>query len=333
MGSLHLRYPNYNALSVSDLLTAINPAALVITSLSESELATPSWQDCEEIVLPMSVIPWARQNNKKVFYYKEESPDKNAYYDFRRYARAHPPLQDKISRCDLVLRPLNSLLLEPLNLERILSEVVPIIHEHKKLEEELLEEGPATNWQRSRSKAMAKRILATQVDNIAVLVAIDDYPFLREELEKEADLAELGRIEVNEKSQQRALMDYAFRSDVANPEQLVEQLQKIGSAEASYHMANIMLANGELEQAFETMLEASKGNFAEPYYLPGYLLARLGQIYDLKDNRKMALKSYRGVLAIDYAPKEAIAAAKQGLEAAFQWPVAVTAEVDSGQND
>jgi len=217
-----------------------------------------------------------------------------------------------------VLRPLNSLLLEPLNLERILLEVVPIIYENKKLEEELLEEGPATNWQRTRTRALADRILNINEDNIAVLVAIDDYPLLKEELEKKADLPELSRIKVNKKSQQRALMDYAFRTEVANAEQLVEQLSEIDSAEAGYHIANIMLANGELEQAYQTILEASKGNFSEPYYLPGYLLARLGQIYDLKGNRKMALKSYQGVLAIDYAPKEAIEAAKQGLEEPFQ---------------
>ena len=59
------------------------------------------------------------------------------------------------------------------------------------------------------------------------------------------------------------------------------------------------------------------GDFREPYLLPGLLLARLGQLRDLAGRRDRALQAYRGVLALAWAPHEARAAARAGLEAPF----------------
>jgi hypothetical protein len=62
---------------------------------------------------------------------------------------------------------------------------------------------------------------------------------------------------------------------------------------------------------------ALRTDFQEPYYLPGFLLARLGQLYDLAGQRDAALRSYRGVLALSYAPLEAAEAATSGLVEPF----------------
>lgn len=317
MGSLHLRYPSYNALSVSDLLSEYSPETIAITSLTKDEYSKPQWQDTDEVVLPLSVIPWAKRNKLDIHFVKEASPDDKAYQDFRRYAQNYPDLQNKLYQAELVLRPLEKLLSQSLSIGRILEEVVPIIYESQKLEEELLEEGPANNWQRSRNQTMAKRILAIAKSSVAVLVAIDDYPFLKEELEKKAKVIETKKITASSESKQRSLLDFAFRTEVANPEEFLESLEDIASPEAYYHMGNILLHNGYLDEALEKLSLASKDDFSQPYFLPGYLLARLGQVYDLKNNRNMAKKSYRGVLALDYAPKDAIATAHKGLEQAF----------------
>lgn len=318
MGSLHLRYPSYNVLSVSDLLSQYNPKAIAITSLTKEEYAKPRWQDTDEIILPLAVIPWTKKNGLDIHFVKEPSPDETAYQDFRRYAQGYPELQNKLYQSELVLKPLEELLSQALSIGRILKEIVPIIYESQKLEEELLEEGPATNWQRSRSKTMAKRILAIEKKSIAVLVTIDDYPFLKEELEKEAKIIEIEKIEASPESKQRSLLDFAFRTEVPNPEELIQSLEDIASPESYYHIGNILLHNGYLDDALKKLLEAMNADFSQPYFLPGYLLARLGQVYDLQGNRNMAKKSYRGVLALDYAPKDAITTAHKGLEQAFK---------------
>ncbi len=318
MGSLHLRYPSYNALSVSDLLSQYNPESIAITSLSKNEYDKPQWQDSPEIVLPLAVMPWAKKRGLDVHFVKEPSPDAKAYQDFRRYAQNHPDLQNKLYQSEIVLRPLEELLSQALSIGRILKELVPIIYESQKLEEELLEEGPATNWRRSRSKTMAKRILAIARQSVAVLVAIDDYPFLKEELEKEANIIETKKIAASPAAKQRSLLDFAFRTEVANPEELLESLEAIASPEAYYHMGNILLHNGHFDAALEKLVAASKTDFSQPYFLAGYLLARLGQVYDLQGNRNMAQKSYRGGLEFDYAPKDAITAAQEGLAQAFK---------------
>jgi hypothetical protein len=62
---------------------------------------------------------------------------------------------------------------------------------------------------------------------------------------------------------------------------------------------------------------ASAGDFAEPYYLPGFLLCRLGQLYDIVGRREAALRAYRGTLALSYAPVEAATQARAGLAAPF----------------
>ena len=317
MGSFHLRYPNYNTVSVSDLLSHYSPEAIALASLTNKEYNSPRWQDTEEIVLPLSVIPWAKKNNRKIHFVKEPSPDPSAYQDFRRYAQSYPELQNKLYQCEVVLRPLEELLAQTLTVERIIAEVVPILYENQRLEQELLEEGPATNWRLERNQKMAQRILAIAAKSLAVLVEIEDYAFLKQELEKKANIIEAKNIEASPKARERSLLDFAFRIDVANPEGLIENLEKIASAEASYHIANILLHNGYIDDALAKLVKASKGDFGQPYYLPGYLLARLGQLYDLKANRNMAKKSYRGVLALDYAPKEALETARKGLETAF----------------
>lgn len=313
MGPFHLRYPAYNAVTVRDLVAAFRPDAVVLSSLTADAFDTPRWQDTPEIPLPLSVVPWARQQGLAVHGILEPSPDASAQADFRRYALEYPKLQQQLFEVDARLRPLEGLLELPLNLARIQAEVLPVIRDHAELREAILEDGPASDWLRSRISTMKARLLALNAERIALLASIDQVPFLEDVLKDTVHLVDAPQIEASEASRNRSLFDFAFRVDVPEPGNLIAKLKTIALPEARYHQANLLFANGHGSEALEVLEAVSQGDFSEPYYLPGYVLTRLGQLYDLAQDRKAALRSYRGVRALAYAPLEALQEAEKGL--------------------
>jgi len=72
------------------------------------------------------------------------------------------------------------------------------------------------------------------------------------------------------------------------------------------------------EDALALMEEVFRMDFQHPGYLPGYVLARMGQLLDLAGERERALRAYRGVLALSWAPEEARAVALAGLKTPFR---------------
>ena len=317
LGPFHLRYPAYNSVTVRDMVQASNPDALAITELTADALDHPGWQDTPEIALPLSIIPWAKRQNLPLFLVHEPSPDPKAQADFYRYANEYPQLAQKLSQVNAQLRPLNTLLAETLGPNRIMNEVLPLLRDYQSYREELLEDGPATDWHRSRVETMAERILNIQVERLTVLTGIDQISHLEDALTGHVSFLELPEVASSEESQERSILDFAFRTDVPEPGNVIAKLRTLTSPEARYHEANLLLANAHVQEALGTLEKASQMDFQEPYYLPGFLLSRLGQVYDLVENRKAAIRSYRGVLALSYAPAEALEAAKAGLERPF----------------
>ena len=94
MGPFHLRYPLYNAVSVRDAVAAFQPHGVATTALAADALADPLWQDTPELVLPHTVVPWARRRGVPVYGVYRPSPDPAAATDFRRYAAQYPKLRD-----------------------------------------------------------------------------------------------------------------------------------------------------------------------------------------------------------------------------------------------
>ena len=317
MGPFHLRYPSYNSVTVRDMVQASRPDALVITALEPEAFKKPDWQDTQEIALPLSVIPWAKRQNLTMHLIHEPSPDPTAQKDFERFASEYPQLGQKFSELNALLKPLHSLLAETLGAKRILNEVLPLLRDYQLKREAMLEDGPATDWQHARAKTMAARILALDTERITVLVSIDHLPFLELELADKVVFSELPEIETSEESRERSILDFAFRTDVPEPGNLIAKLRTLTSPEARYHEANLLLVNAHVHEALEVLEKASQMDFQDPYYLPGFLLSRLGQVYDLLENRKAALRAYKGVLALSYAPPEALETARAGLEQAF----------------
>lgn len=323
MGPFHLRFPLYNAVSVRDVLAAFEPDAVVTTALLPEAFVTPDWQDTPEVPLPLTVVPWAERKGVDVVGVLEPSPDPSAEADFQRYLSQYEKTRNTVAQLNALLRPLNALLQEGLTLTRIHEEVVPIIREQQEVKEEAFGDGPGTDWLRERVQVIAKRILALPHERVAILASADHLPFLEDAL-KDSALRDSTRVipptepEPTEEVRERSLLDFAFRVDVSEPGNVIAQLRSLEVAEARFHEANLLLANGHTTEALDLLEAASRGDFSKPYYLPGYLLSRLGQLRDLVGERDGALRAYKGVRALAWAPREALEAAEAGLAAPFE---------------
>ncbi len=317
MGPFHLRYPAYNVVSVRDVVASSNPDALVTTILQTDDLNTPAWQDTLEVALPHTVIPWAKKHSVPVYGVFEKSPDETAAEDFKRFANEYPALKSKLTSVESLLRPLQALLEHPLTLARIETEVIPLLQGYQQEREKVFEDGPATDWLHERIKKMVQHILELPHECITILASAEHIPFLFDELKDKVEMQPTPTIETSEESRERSLLDFAFRTDVNEPGNVIAKLKTINVPEARYHEANLLLANGHVAEALDVLERASHSDFSEPYYLPGYLLARLGQLYDLADRRDAALRAYKGVRALSYAPESALEAALAGLKEPF----------------
>jgi hypothetical protein len=60
------------------------------------------------------------------------------------------------------------------------------------------------------------------------------------------------------------------------------------------------------------------GQFDRPSYLPGFVLARLGQVRDLMGERERATRAYTAALALQFCPLEAKEVAQRGLLEPFK---------------
>ena len=318
VGPFHLRYPLYNSVIVREHVKATQPQVVVTTLLTTNDFTTPHWQDTLEIALPQSVIPWVKKQNLPLVGVFEPSPDPKASQDFKRFANEYPKLGKALGEVEKHLQPVAERLKESLDVQRIQNEVLPLLEHYQNYREQIFGDGPGTNWLHQRVKSMAQKILELPYKRITILASCEHIPFLKDELKAQAQLSELPQVDINQESRERSLLDFAFQNNASEPGNMIAKLRELESAEARYHEANILLINGHILEALEVLEKTSHTDFAEPYYLPGYLLARLGQLYDLNRQRKSALRVYKGVLALSYAPPEAIQEAEKGLTRAFQ---------------
>lgn len=318
IGPFHLRSPAYNSVTVRDLVAAWQPEAIATTALTPGALDDPGWQDTPEMALPLAVVPWAHRRGLEVHEIGEPHPDPSAEEDFRRYLEPYPEPMKQLRQVESQLQPVSELLESALTLERISRELVPAIERYQREREERFGDGPASGWLRERLEGSAGRASELTQERVALLAPADHLPILKEALAKRSTaLAEPPSVAPSPDARERAVLDYAFQVEVPEPGQLITQLREIAGSEARFHEANLLLAGGHGYEALEILEKTSHGDFSSPYFLPGYLLARLGQLRDLADRRQDALRAYRGVLALDFAPAEAVEAARAGLENPF----------------
>lgn len=324
LGPLHLRYPALNTVTVRDVAAAFQPELLATTALTGEELAGDSWRDTFELALPLTVLPWARAEGLELLGLRQPSPDPSAEADFRRYAREMPALQERLNQVAPLETQLQQLLGGRLTLRTLGQEALPLI---RSIESALLEaagDGPATDWRHERARKAVARLLGQAAGRRLVLFAgLQELPALELALEAAGVQPEPlpEQIEVSEAARSRSLLDHALLAEGdADAAALNQALEQEGSAEAGYLRANLLLSGGDAEGALELLERVSHGDFSSPYFLPGWLLARLGQLRDLLGKRQEALMAYRGVLALSWAPPEAVEAAETGLEQPFTLP-------------
>jgi hypothetical protein len=320
LGALHLRYPRYNAVVVAEILRSLPAASVAIEALEEGFEGSPGWQEGEEPLLPWVVVPVARRRGLGVAGVHEPSPDPAALADFGRYLSGYPAGRAAFDAIALAERPLASLLAAPLTLERIVAEVVPLLEESRRQRLAAFGDGPGSDWSEARAAASAERVLALPAP-VVVVVGVDRFVSLREALlALGATVALPETPPPSEAARQRALLDVAWRGEVAEPGTLVAQLRTLGHAEARYHAANLLLAGGHAAEALEELEAIMRLEFGEPPFLPGLVLARRGQLLDVAGRRDEAVRSYRGALALSWLPQAAREAAEAGLAAPFAWP-------------
>ncbi len=317
LGPLHVRLPQYNAVSVLRCVEAFEPSVVALAPLAPGALADPAWQDGPEVPLAHTVVPWARRTGTPLAEVGRRPDDENAEKDFRTYLESYDGGRSLLASVDAEERPVREILERSLTLDGVLDELLPAVEHFQARRREAFGEGPGTLWQQERASRTAEAVLALDGARVAVLAGADDVPALQAALAGRATLVRPPRPAVDDAVRRRSLLDYAMRGDAADPEALLGQLQEIDEPEARYLEANLLLQVGEVQEALEVLEQASTLDFVEPYYLPGFLLSRLGQLYDLVGRRDAALRAYRGVRALGYAPAEALSAAAAGLERPF----------------
>ncbi len=325
LGPLHLRMPQYNVESVALSIRSFEPDTIALTPLTQGSLNDPAWQGCEDVALPHTVVPWARRAGVRLVEVGVASTDPAAESDFQRYLEGQDQGRALLGTVRAALAPVHALLARPLTLSDVRDELIAAVSTYQRVRETTFGEGPGTGWQRRRAQRLAENLRA-RIDElgaarVAVVAGLDDVPMLAEALAAWAELEPFAAPPTDAAIEQRALLDFAMIGETQDPASLLARLRQVESPEARYHEANLLLRHAHVAEALEVLEAASHTEFHEPYYLPGFLLARLGQLYDVVGNREAALRCYRGARALDFAPAEALAAAEAGLDAPFELPV------------
>ncbi len=340
-GPFHTRWPRYNAVHVRDSVRAFAPDVVAVTPLAPGALDDPGWQDTAELPLPHTVVPWARSEGVPVVESGIASDDpqdpghQGAATELRRYLEMYEDGLARLRRVEAASAPVRELLSRPLDLAAVHAELLPAIERQQEVETTELGSGPGDDWREERAALIASRSLAAlrsatrspppgDTLRLAIVAEVDWVPALRRLLGGSATMASGVTVEIvdapsagaGEEGRVRALLDAAM-SGLGEPESLLRALSAVEDPEARYHEANLLLEHGHPVEALERLEALTAGDFQHPYYLPGFVLARLGQLRDLAARREDAMRSYRGVMALTYAPQAAREAAAAGMRSPF----------------
>jgi tetratricopeptide (TPR) repeat protein len=316
LGPFHILHPRYNGVTVVELAKAHQPEKIFLASYGPEELAAKSWRDQNDISL-FHVLPWAESANVPV-----EALD----------VQAHLKLESELFREALAQYPKGQQALEPVqaleeSLQRLLSSprtpedfaqnsLLQALRAYHLGYVQAFGEGPATGFRQLRMQRVAECLNSGRGKRV-VLVDLLEYPLLLEHLSP-GPYELPGTHAPTELERQRSVLDRAWQlSESDDWAILLQQLQEVEGPEALYCAAQIYLAAGQPEDAFELLEQMLHTDFQHPEYLPGYTLARYGQLADLMGQRDKALRAYRAVLGLSWVPQEAREIALAGQKTPF----------------
>lgn len=295
------------------------PRELLLASYSPQQLAQAAWREANDLPL-FHLLPWAEDQGLPVRALDEQASLKGEAQLFRQALEQFPqgkPILQQIAQIDArfgesMTRPLwPAQLADP----RRLGEIEAYLDELT----QLLGPGPATGFHQQRLDAVIATIQASSVDHALILVDWLDYPYL---LRGVAGIAGAADHQATVAEEQRAILDRAWRLEASDDlAALLEQLRQVPGPESQFLASQIYLSVGQVDDALALLEELVHQNFQFPAYLPGYVLARYGQLNDLQGERTRALRAYQAVLALDWVPAEAREMARSGQRTAFRLEV------------
>ncbi len=310
-------HPRYNGVTVLELIRAYQPEKIFLASYGPEELAAQSWRDQNELPL-FHVLPWAESAGIPVEALDYQAHLKLEAERFKEALGQYPKGQQILSQVQPLEDSLKWVVTSPRTPEDFAQEsVLEALRAYHQGYVQVFGEGPATGFRRERMAQVALR-LASQEGSLAVLVDVLEYPWLLLALPAERVVLPSTHTPT-ELERQRSVLDRAWQLNEADDwGVLLQQLQEVEGPEALYCAAQIYLAAGKPQDAHQLLEELVHTNFQHPAYLPGYALARYGQLADWVGQRDKALRAYKAVLGLSWVPQEAREIALAGQKTPFR---------------
>src|SRR5690606_7946588 len=182
---------------VRETVRAARPDALAVTPLAPGALARPAWQDTDEVALPHTVVPWARNASVPIHEVGFDAgaadapggPDAAGEWErFRSYLEAFDAGRERLRRVDAALEPVREILAGALDAAAVRTRLLHAIRAYQAERAAVLEEGPGTGWLADHAERLAERIAALPHDRVAVLAGVDHVPALVDALERRCRL-------------------------------------------------------------------------------------------------------------------------------------------------
>lgn len=317
LGPFHTLQPRYNGVTVLELVKAHQPKKIYLASYGPEELVAQSWRDQNEISL-FHVLPWADTAKVAVEALDSQTFLKAEAEQFRQALGLYPKGKQALSQVQTLEEGLQWVLASPRTPEDFAQDsVLQVLLAYHQGYVQAFGEGPATGFRQMRMQRVAER-LSSSPRPAVVLVDVLDYPVLLEGLPLVPHQLPGGHTP-SEPERQRSVLDRAWQLDESDDWAiLLQQLQEVEGPEAIYCAAQIYLAAGQPEDAFELLEQLVYTDFQHPEYLPGYTLARYGQLADLMGQRDKALRAYKAVLGLSWVPREAKEIALAGHKTPFR---------------
>lgn len=317
LGPFHILHPRYNGVTVLELVRSYQPEKIFLASYGPEELAAQSWRDQNEISF-FHVLPWAESAGLEVEPLDPQPGLKAEAELFREALRQYPKGQQMLNQVAELEQNLRWVVSTPRTPEDFAQEpVLQALWAYYQGYMQVFGEGPATGFRRQRMAEVAEGLRVSR-GQVAVLVDVLEYPLLLESLPPERRQLPGAHVPT-ELERQRSVLDRAWQlSESDDWAVLLKQLQEVEGPEALYCAAQIYLAAGQVEDAFELLEQLVHTDFQHPAYLPGYALARYGQLADLVSQRDKALRAYKAVLGLSWVPGEAREIALAGQKTPFR---------------
>jgi hypothetical protein len=324
LGALHARLPMYNAQTVLEVVRFLGASQVALSGVTPEAWASGAWREqpdddpllfaLEDARVPVVALgeDWSAQNAERA--------------QMLEFLGQFPQGRERLRQVGAAERELRAALEPPQDAVGVHTLWLEAVRAYHAAVTVALEEGPGTAH-RARRIAGLLEGAQTFEPNTVLIADLDDMPAL---VDAGLELPDFTGFQPGEASRFRAVVDRAYRLEPEDDlDALVHMLLALDAPrdtvearialEARFAASGLYLSVGDLESARDLLEAVSQGQFERPTYLPGYVLARLGQVRDLMQERDRAIGAYKAVLGLAYAPPAARETAQHGLEAPFQF--------------